>query len=97
MKNVGYYNGKIDLIENIVLPLNDRSVYFGDCVYDATYAANKIIFEADEHIERFFNSLKLLKIPFEMTREELKEASCFAGSPAEVGRLADTLLYVEKE
>ena len=31
------------------------------------------------------------------TREELKEASCFAGSPAEVGRLADTLLYVEKE
>lgn len=31
------------------------------------------------------------------TREELKEASCFAGSPAEVGRLADTLLCVEKE
>ena len=37
MKNLGYYNGKYDLIENMTVPMNDRACYFGDGVYDATY------------------------------------------------------------
>lgn len=72
MKNVGYYNGEIDEIEKMMVPMNDRAMYFGDGVYDATYAANRKIFEADAHIERFFNSFKALEMPFKMTREELK-------------------------
>lgn len=72
MKNVGYYNGKIGAIEEMTVPMNDRAMYFGDGVYDATYAANRRIFEIDSHIERFFNSFKALKMPFQMSREELK-------------------------
>ena len=72
MKNVGYYNGEIGEIEKMMVPMNDRAMYFGDGVYDATYAANRKIFEADAHIERFFNSFKALEMPFKMTREELK-------------------------
>ena len=34
MKTVGYYNGKINTIEELSLPVNDRAVYFGDGVYD---------------------------------------------------------------
>ena len=37
MENIGYYNGKTDLIENMMIPMGDRSVYFGDGVYDSTY------------------------------------------------------------
>jgi len=46
-------------------------MYFGDGVYDATYSANRKLFEIDWHVERFFNSLKYVKIPFTMTKEEL--------------------------
>ena len=70
MKNVGYYNGEIGEIEKMMVPMNDRAMYFGDGVYDATYSANRKIFEADAHIERFFNSFKALEMPFKMTREE---------------------------
>ena len=42
MKNLGYYNGKIDLIENMMIPMQDRVSFFGDGVYDVTYARNHI-------------------------------------------------------
>lgn len=71
MKNVGYYNGKTDLIENMTVPMNDRAMYFGDGVYDVTYAAYRKIYEPDFHIDRFFNSCELLKMPFKMTKSEL--------------------------
>ena len=71
MKNVGYYNGKMGLQEEMSVPFLDRAMYFGDGVYDATYCVNRKIFEADWHLERFYNSLKYVLIPFEMTKEEL--------------------------
>lgn len=71
MKNVGYYNGEIGLIEEMMVPMNDRAMYFGDGVYDATYAANKKIFELDHHMQRFYNSCKALEIPFKLSPEEL--------------------------
>lgn len=45
MENLGYYNGTVDLIENIRIPMTDRVCYFGDGVYDATYAHNHKIFD----------------------------------------------------
>lgn len=71
MKTVGYYNGNIGEIEEMMVPMNDRAMYFGDGVYDATYAAKRKIFELEGHMERFFNSFKAMEIPFRMTREEL--------------------------
>ncbi len=72
MKTVGYYNGKIDELEAMVIPMNDRAMYFGDGIYDATYAVNRKIYALEDHLNRFYNSFKLLEIPFKMTREELK-------------------------
>ena len=72
MKNLGYYNGKYDLIENMTIPMNDRVCYFGDGVYDATYSRNHIIFALDEHIDLFFNSAGLLQIKISYTKKELK-------------------------
>lgn len=74
MENIGYYNGKTDLIENMMIPMGDRSVYFGDGVYDATYSVNHIIFALEDHLDRFYNSCRLLEIPAPMGREELTEA-----------------------
>jgi D-alanine transaminase len=72
MKTLGYYNGKFDEADKMMIPMNDRVCYFGDGVYDATLARNYKIFAIDEHIDRFFNSAGLLKIKVPHTKDELK-------------------------
>ena len=72
MKNLGYYNGKFDELENMSIPMNDRSHWFGDGVYDAGPARNYHIFALDEHVDRFFNSAALLDIVMPVTKDELK-------------------------
>ena len=72
MKDLGYYNGKYDLLENMTVPMNDRVCYFGDGVYDVTYCRNYVPYCFDAHIDRFYNSAKLIKIDFPMEKEELK-------------------------
>ena len=71
MNHVGYYNGEIGPLEEMKIPMLDRAVYFGDGCYDATTFANNHIFAAEEHIDRFFNSCRMLEIPFDMPRETL--------------------------
>ena len=73
MQTLGYYNGEIGLLEDMKVPMNDRACWFGDGVYDATCAANHIIFALDDHVDRFFNSAALLKINLSFTKEELKK------------------------
>lgn len=71
MKNLGYYNGTYGRIEDIYVPLSDRACLFGDGVYDATYAHNHIPFALDKHIDRFFESAKLVNINIPYTKQEL--------------------------
>ncbi|MDY3919650.1 MAG: aminotransferase class IV [Candidatus Limivivens sp.] len=71
MENLGYYNGKYDLIENMMIPMTDRVCYFGDGVYDATYAHNHKIFDLKNHLDRFFNSAGLMRINIGMSKEEV--------------------------
>ncbi len=72
MKNLGYYNGILDEIENVKIPMGDRVCFFGDGIYDATYTKNYKIFALDEHVDRFLNSAKLLDINISISKEELK-------------------------
>ncbi len=71
MNRVGYYNGEIAPVEELKVPVLDRAYYFGDGVYDATSVANGRAFALEEHLDRFYNSCRMLFIPFEMSREEL--------------------------
>ena len=73
MKNLGYYNGRYDLMENMQIPMNDRGYYFGDGVYDASYMENNRIFDLDSHIRRFFNSAKLIGIQMDFSQQRLRE------------------------
>ncbi len=73
MENLGYYDGKYDLIENMTVPFDDRVHYYGDGVYDATCAGNHIIFNLEEHIDRFYRSAGLLGIEIPHSKEELKD------------------------
>ena len=72
MKNLGYYNGVIMPIDELKIPVTDRSVYFGDGLYDVVHAVNQKTFALNDHLDRFYDSCKLLNIPFNMPKEELK-------------------------
>ncbi|MFI3229273.1 MAG: aminotransferase class IV [Bacillota bacterium] len=72
MNNIGYYNGKMSAIEELDIPICDRICYFGDGVYDAIYSLNHKMIATDEHIARFFESLKGADIVAPCTKEYLK-------------------------
>ena len=73
MKTLGYYNGTIDELEQMRVPMLDRACYFGDGVYDVTYTRNHVIYALEEHVARFFHSAELLKIKINMTEQALCE------------------------
>ena len=73
MKTLGWYNDAYNEINKMSVPMNDRSHWFGDGVYDATYARNGKIMALDEHIDRFFNSAKLLDINLGFTKQYLAD------------------------
>ncbi len=73
LKNLGYYNGKYDLIENMTVPMSDRVCWFGDGVYDATATRNGVIYCLDDHVDRFFNSASLIGIEIPYTKDEIKD------------------------
>ncbi|MDR2435494.1 MAG: aminotransferase class IV [Treponema sp.] len=73
MKTLGYYNGEIGEIDEMHIPMNDRVCWFGDGVYDAAIAANYIVFTLDEHIDRFFNSARLMEMTVPVSKAGLAE------------------------
>ena len=73
MKNLAYYDGAIDLIENMTVPMTDRVSWFADGVYDATCTRNGVIYCLDAHVDRFFRSAAAIRITPPFSKEELKE------------------------
>ncbi len=73
MKTLGYYNGTVDELDRIKVPMLDRACYFGDGVYDVTYSRNYRIFALEEHLEQFYRSAALLQIQPRITKSELTE------------------------
>ena len=71
MKTLGYYNGKIDELDKICVPMLDRAGYFGDGVYDVTFCRNYKVYQLREHVERIFQSAALIKIFPTITPDEL--------------------------
>lgn len=73
MEDVGFYNGEYGRIMDLKCSIMDRGMYFGDGCYDATYVCNNVILFLEDHLNRFYNSCRLMEIPFQYSREELTE------------------------
>ena len=71
MENLGYYNGRYDLLENMTVPMNDRACYFGDGLFEVAYCRNYKIYALDEHMDRMYDSAAALGINIPHTKEEL--------------------------
>lgn len=70
--SIAYFNGSFMPPEDVVIPLSDRSVFFGDGVYDAAIGSNGKIYMLDEHIDRFISNAARMDIRT-VTKERLKE------------------------
>lgn len=88
MKDLAYYNGEIAPIDELKIPVNDRVCYFGDGVYEATMVNNHKIFALDDHLNRLYNSARLVEIQIPYTKEEmeglLKELVMKVNSPEQM-------------
>ena len=71
MKTLGYYNGVIDELDRMQVPMLDRACYFGDGVYDVSFSRNHKIYALEEHVSRFFHSAALLRMKPPMEEREL--------------------------
>ena len=71
MTTKAYFNGQIGNYDEMMIPLGDRSVFYGDAVYDAVLVLNKKPFAMGLHIDRLYNSCRLADIAFDMPREKL--------------------------
>lgn len=73
MKNIGYYNGEVGLLEELKVPFLDRVCFYGDGVYDATMALDGVVVFAEDHIDRFFNSCANMEIDPGIEKAELAQ------------------------
>ena len=83
--SIAYYNGNFSRVSEVRIPLTDRSLFFGDGIYEAILARNGIMHFEDRHIERFFTNLKILGIPFDMSEEKLHSLLTYAVRLSEEG------------
>ncbi len=71
-ERIVYFNGQYIPESQALVPFRDRSFIFGDGAFDMTRTFKHRIFKLDEHIERFYQSMRALRIdpghsPEEMT------------------------------
>lgn len=71
MHTKAYFNGEIGNYDEMSIPLADRSIFYGDAVYDAVLVLDKKPFALGLHLDRLYRSCALTEIPFTMPREKL--------------------------
>ena len=70
---VVYLNGCFMPLEEARVSVLDRGFTFGDGVYEVIPVFNGNIFRLDEHLQRLENSLELIDVQLDITRQEIKD------------------------
>lgn len=70
---VVYHNGNFVPEQDAKIHIFDSALMFGDMVFEMTRSFNGEQFKLREHLERLFNGVKMLKIPLNLTIEELED------------------------
>jgi len=69
-----YLNGEFVKEKDAKLSIFDSALMFGDMVFEMTRSFTKKQFKLREHLERLYAALHILRIPINMTIEEMEEA-----------------------
>ncbi len=74
-ERVVYINGEIVPESRAMVSFRDRSFKYGDGAFDMTRTFGHRVFKLDEHLKRFYKSLKYLQMDPGMSIENMKEIS----------------------
>lgn len=72
---VAWFNGRLVPEGEVVIPYRDRSWKYGDGAFDMTRTFHGAIFRLHEHVERFYRSLRYLRIDPGLSPAEMIAAS----------------------
>ena len=70
-ERVAWFNGRIVPESQVLIPFRDRSWRYGDGAFDMTRTFDGRIFRLREHVERFYRSLRYLRIDPRLTPDEM--------------------------
>ncbi len=65
-------NGELVPEGEAKVSIYDSALMFGDMVFEMTRSFNKVQFRLREHLERLYASIKFVRIPIEMTIDEME-------------------------
>jgi branched-chain amino acid aminotransferase len=66
-----YFNGKFVDESEAKISIYDSALMFGDMVFEMTRSFNKKHFKLEEHVDRLFLGLKILRINLDVTKKQL--------------------------
>ena len=71
-ERVAYVNGELVRESQAVVSIRDRGFVQGDAVFDTTRTFGGKIFKLTEHLERFYDSLKYMRIDPGMSQQQMR-------------------------
>lgn len=74
---VVYMNGTFVPESQARISIYDSALMFGDMVFEMTRSFNKKQFKLREHLERLYAGIRILRIPLQMSTDEMEQA-CYA-------------------
>lgn len=69
---VVWFNGSLVPEAEAKVSIYDSALMFGDMVFEMTRSFNKVQFKLREHLERLYASIKYVRIPINMSIEEME-------------------------
>ena len=99
MSALAYYNGEVTDLGKVRIPLSDRSVFFGDGVYEVMLAGKVKIYQQEQHLKRLRQGAERLGIPvpcdLEATINRMVRLSRFEKCSvyAQLSRSSDTRIH----
>lgn len=67
-----WFNGDLIPESEAKISIYDSALMFGDMVFEMTRSFNKVQFKLREHLERLYSSIKYVRIPIEMSMDEME-------------------------
>lgn len=74
-ERIVYLNGEFVPESQAVISVRDRGFVYGDAVFDTTRTFGGRIFKLSEHLDRFFNSLRYLRMDPPLTKQQFADVT----------------------
>ena len=74
MKDYAFYNGIITPYDACTIPLSDRSIFFGDSVYDVVLGHKGVPYQLEDHLKRLLTNAERIGLGNIPCNTEIREA-----------------------